>query len=335
MKYIIGVDGGGTRTRALLADAAGTVLGMGFDKASNCQTVGLENACRAITNAVAEAVNQAKTRCFVTDADLNRGLVAVLGLAGADRPSDKNQLAKSLTVLFPFTVTKLVIKNDAQIALAGAVANKPGVVLIAGTGSIAFGKDGSGHEARSGGWGPILGDEGSGYAIGTAALRAVLMYYDGRGRRTSLTRELLSKFNIKHPEAFVPLVYQGPLQRSEIAALAGLVLEEADSGDKVSQTIVRTAAAQLVELVSAVIRRLEWDEHSIPVAGSGGLLQPGNFLWKQISQLLGGLHPSTNFVNPLLSPVQGGVLLGWEYLDNSLEGQSLASFISNLTTGPI
>ena len=327
MQYIVCVDGGGTKTKAILADAMGKVVGTGLAGPSNYQTIGLEKACDAILTAIGDAIKSAEKTNKMHRSSLVQGLIVVLGLAGADRPQDKKRFTSKIHALSPLTIAHLVVENDARIALAGATANQPGVVIIAGTGSIALGIDKHGHRARSGGWGPILGDEGSGYAIGKAALMTVLREYDGRGEATTLTGKILTKLDIDNPEKLVPLVYQGPLQRPEIASLARLVLEEATNGDQVSQIIIKTAAKELVELIGAVIDNLGWHDSQALVAGTGGLLQPDNILWREIVALLSDLCPSVQFIAPRLSPALGAVLLGGEYLT---EGIALADFTCNL-----
>lgn len=327
MQYIVGVDGGGTKTRAVLADATGKVVGKGLGGPSNYQTIGLEKACDAIVTAVGDAMESAEKTSKVQRSSLEQGLIVVLGLAGADRPQDKECFTRKIRARSPRAITYLIIENDARIALAGATANQPGVVSIAGTGSIALGIDKHGRKARSGGWGPILGDEGSGYAIGKAALMAILRQYDGRGKATTLTDKILTELDIDNPEKLIPLVYQGPLQRPEIASLARFVVEEADNGDRVSEIIIETAADELVELIGAVIDSLNWLDTQIPVAGIGGLLQPGNLLWRKIAALLDDLYPSARFISPRLSPALGAVLLGKEHL---VEGIALPDFVDNL-----
>lgn len=185
MGYIVGVDGGGTKTTAVVTDATGAVIGLGRGGAGNYQTIGLDNATDAIASAIGGAIQEAASTGGIAPADLDNELIVVLGLAGADRPRDKANLQKALMAKLPAKPRYLVIENDARIALAGATGGKPGVVLIAGTGSIALGIDEQGQTIRCGGWGPILGDEGSGYAMGKAALIAVMRDYDGRGPSTT------------------------------------------------------------------------------------------------------------------------------------------------------
>ncbi len=327
MGYIVGVDGGGTKTTAVVTDATGAVIGLGRGGAGNYQTIGLDNATDAIASAIVGAIQEAASTGGIAPADLDNELIVVLGLAGADRPRDKANLQKALMAKLPAKPRYLVIENDARIALAGATGGKPGVVLIAGTGSIALGIDEQGQTIRCGGWGPILGDEGSGYAMGKAALIAVMRDYDGRGPSTTLKTRILAHLGITSPEELVHLVYQGPLQRPEIAKLTELVLEEAANGDEVSQAIVLQGAQELVELITAVVSRLGWQNMPALIAGIGGLMQPGNLLWDRIQTLLAESCPLSRMIPPLLPPHLGAVLLGRNHL---AQGIPLEDFVNNL-----
>ncbi|NMB44844.1 MAG: ATPase [Firmicutes bacterium] len=317
MKYILGIDGGGSTTTAVLADGTGKVVGAGQGGASNYQTIGLETACDSLSAAIMAAIDDAGVNSSVTASDLEANLVIMLGLAGADRPWDKARLQAALKPKLPIQPAQLLIENDARIALAGAAGNRPGIILIAGTGSIALGIDQEGRQVRAGGWGPILGDEGSGYSIGRAALTAILREYDGRGRPTSLTKRVLSQLDITNPEELIPLVYQGPLKRPKIARLAEVVLDEASQGDPVSQYLITTAAQELVDIAGAVIKRLGWSCQPTTIAGTGGLLRPGNPIWKAIIQILAQSYAQSSLVPPLLPPVLGAILLGKAYLSKS------------------
>src|SRR6266566_4624792 len=178
MTYFLGVDGGASKTAALVTDDAGKPLGTGIAGPSNHLRVGIETAARNIER----AVNKALVTANVASREI---IWAYCGIAGADHPAHRQEVVDSLSVFFPrgnFTVD-----NDARIALSGAIGFGPGVVVIAGTGSVAVGRNAAGEEARAGGWGPIVGDEGSGYAIARGGLAGVLCQFDGRGPATTMT----------------------------------------------------------------------------------------------------------------------------------------------------
>src|SRR5438445_1390170 len=197
MPYFLGVDGGASKTAALVTDDSGKTLGDGVAGPSNHLRVGIETAARNIER----AVNKALVAADVTSREI---VWAYCGIAGADHPAHRQEVIDSLSIFFPrgnFTVD-----NDARIALTGAVGYGGGVVVIAGTGSVAFGRNEAGQETRAGGWGPIVGDEGSGFGIARAALGAIVRAWDGRGPETRMTEMLRNEWN-KKPEDNPLLVY--------------------------------------------------------------------------------------------------------------------------------
>src|SRR5437868_12305377 len=171
MKYFLGVDGGASKTAALVTDENSVPLGRGLAGGSNHLRVGIETATRNIER----AVNSALVESGIAIREIE---YAYCGIAGSDHPEHHERVVDSLKMFFPRG--NFVVDTDARIALTGAVGFGSGIVIIAGTGSVAFGRNENGDECRAGGWGPILGDEGSGYAIGCDGLTAVLRAYDGR-----------------------------------------------------------------------------------------------------------------------------------------------------------
>src|ERR1044071_335496 len=196
MNYIIGVDGGGTKTLALLADLDGLVIARGVSGPSNYNAVGFETACEALEN----AINAARSS--------QPGEISALclGLAGAGRQEDIEQFQLWAVEKFPRTAVKVV--NDAEILLAAASPSGPALALICGTGSIVYGRTVRGELIRAGGWGYLFGDEGSGYAMGQAALRAVMQAYDRRGPSTLLTDLVLQQRGLSSPPELVRSIYR-------------------------------------------------------------------------------------------------------------------------------
>ncbi len=257
----LGIDGGGTHTVALLGGRGGAVLGRGTAGPSNRQAVGTERAMAALDEAVSAAF---------AAAGRERGPVAsaCLGLAGADRPEDQaviREWAERVRLAGRVEVT-----SDPAILLAAGTPGGWGLVLIAGTGSIAFGRAADGRRARAGGWGHLLGDEGSAYALVMAALRAVARAADGRGPATVLTERLLARLGVSQPQGLIAAIYRGGRDRADLAALAPLVVEAAEA-DAVAARIVEEEAQELAQAGAAVARQLGWDG-PVPVALAGGLL---------------------------------------------------------------
>ena len=185
IKYVIGVDGGGTKTEAVLVDTMGNVLSRVRGGSSNFQALGPDKLKEVLSSLLHEILRKAT----VPVSNVSK---IYLGLAGAGRESDQQEIRQ----IFSDTEFKglIEVNSDAIIALAGAFSNQPGIILIAGTGAICFGKNSQGDIIRSGGWGYLLGDEGGGYYIGKRAIIASLKDFDGRGEKTSLKSVIEKKF---------------------------------------------------------------------------------------------------------------------------------------------
>jgi N-acetylmuramic acid 6-phosphate etherase len=294
----LGIDGGGTHTVALLANRDGSILGRGTAGPSNRQAVGTERALAALDEAVSAAF---------TAAGLTRGPVAsaCLGLAGADRPDDQRAIREWAERVH--LASKLEVTSDAAILLAAGTPQGCGLVLIAGTGSIAFGQTAEGRRARAGGWGHLLGDEGSAYALVMAALQAVVRAADGRGSATRLTERVLNHWQLTQPQELIAAVYRSGRDRTDLAALAPLVIETAQD-DAVAAALVEQGARELARAGESVVRQLGW-QGPIPLALAGGLLL-GNANYRDwVLRLLsdGGIKPEP--VSLVEEPAQGAVKL--------------------------
>ena len=256
--YYLGVDGGGSKTLAVIVDEHGEELGRGLAGSANYNAVGLEAAVRHIATAVEQATRTAGCQLPVRK--------AWFGLAGIDRPADHQTLLPHLREL----AEVVQLTNDAELLLAG-LENALGVVLISGTGSIALGRDAAGQRARSGGWGHILGDEGSGYAIAQQALQAVVRASDGRGPQTALRERILHAWTLQSTDDLIGEVYNEP-DKAKIASLSSCVMITARAGDPVAAAILQQAAKELALAVCAVCQTLEFPQQEVPLALGGGLL---------------------------------------------------------------
>jgi glucosamine kinase len=255
---VAAVDGGGSKTVAVVVDAQGRELGRATAGSSNATVVGTEHAANHVRHAVADAVRLA-------------GAVLPLrsiwiGLSGIDRPGMREQLHPLLRSLS----VDIRLTNDAEL-IYGALDGGVGVVLIAGTGSIAIGRDSTGATARAGGWGHVMGDEGSGYDLGRRALQAAARAADGRGPETRLLDAFMHHWRIDLPLAMIERVYKSS-DKSDIAVLASLVLGAARDGDTVARQIVADAAGELAKAAIAANDRLTFSENQLPLALTGGLM---------------------------------------------------------------
>lgn len=298
MIVYLGIDGGGTQTRCLAADQEGNILGQGLAGPSNCLAVG--------TGAAAAAVMAAAERALAEAGRSMSDVAAVcVGLAGAGRPKEQAEVRAALS--FP-PAARVQVVPDARIALAGALGGRPGVIVIAGTGSIAFGLNSKGETLRAGGWGWLLGDQGSGLDLGRSALKAALAALDGTGRETVLRKRVCSALGIASPDQAVPKIYADvAAARGLMASLAPLVTEAAEEGDAVALEILSEAGRSLAHLAAAVLRRL--DVSGAPVAGVGGVFTNCRHLQEAFAAAVAQEAPGSRVIRPLGSPAEGAVLL--------------------------
>ncbi|TEU13103.1 ATPase [Candidatus Bathyarchaeota archaeon] len=308
--FVLGVDGGGSGTRCVIADLSGKILARGRGGPSNPLTAGADPAAEGILDAVKEA----SMRCGVEAFE-----VSIMGIAGTERPSGIEALEKRLT---GFDFGRLRIVSDAKVALAGATGLRPGVVVISGTGSIAFGLNEEGETTRAGGWGWRLGDEGSGYDIGHKALIASLKDFDGRGPPTSLTEKVKTALGLGDLSELVDRVYNGDMGSREVAALVHLVREAAGEGDEVATGIMEEAGEELGIAASAVIRRLGL-RGRFPVALNYGIVNCRGALRASLERTVKQGSPECEFIELRFPPQVGAALLALQELGVEVEEKLL------------
>ena len=295
--HVLGIDAGGTKTVALLADADGRVIGEGRAGPANLQTEG-ELEVEKILHTVIERATDGRA---ITPA------AVCLGMAGVDRQDDA-VIIRDVMRRLGFRSNALIV-NDALIALVAGAGASPGVVVISGTGSIAYGVSHHGVAARAGGWGPTLGDEGSGYWIGRRALAAVMRDADGRGPHTDLTRLVLRHFSLPRPESLVAEIYHQPQGRRAIAALGSVVDGARETGDPVAIDIMSHAADELAAAAASVIARLDMRGEQFPILLAGGMLRESVWLSAEVRRLMAEVAPRA-MVGPLMhEPAVGAVRL--------------------------
>ncbi|HEX6161746.1 MAG TPA: BadF/BadG/BcrA/BcrD ATPase family protein [Vicinamibacterales bacterium] len=295
--HVLGIDAGGTKTVALLADGDGRIIGEGRAGAANLQTEG-ELEVEKILHTVIERATEGR---HLTPA------AVCLGMAGVDRRDDA-VVIRDIMRRLGFRTNALIV-NDALIALVAGAGASPGVVVISGTGSIAYGVSHHGVAARAGGWGPTLGDEGSGYWIGRRALAAVMRDADGRGPQTDLTRLVLRHFSLPKPDALVAEIYHQPQGRRAIASLGTVVDGARDAGDPVASDIMSQAADELALAAASVITRLDMRGEQFPILLAGGMLRESAWLAVEVRRRMAEVAPRAN-VEPLThEPAIGAVRL--------------------------
>ena len=260
MRLYIGIDGGQSSTTALIGDETGRVLGIGRAGPSNHAAAG--EGRRKFTAAITDSLSQAVSSAGINAAPSFEA--ACLGLSGG--PDDKETLAKEM-----IRAQRYLITHDAHIALAGATGGGPGIIVIAGTGSMVFGRNAAGVTARAGGWGYVFGDEGGAFDLVRQALRAVLRNEEGWGPPTALREALLEASGARDGNQLLHLCYTATYPRDRAAGWAKLVDHAARAGDKVAADILGSAAQALATMVAAVRGQLFERSGQVDVCYSGGV----------------------------------------------------------------
>jgi len=295
--HVLGIDAGGTKTVCQLADGTGRVLAEARRGGANLQAAGELEVEKVLHEVMEEALG-------------DRGVIPgaiCLGIAGVDRPDDA-RVVRAIMKRIGYKARVLVV-NDALVALEAGAPDRPGVVVIAGTGSIAYGRNDRNEAARAGGWGYVLGDEGSGYWIGRAALRAVLHEADRRGPATQLTARLLEHYGVGRPQDLIHQVYAATLRPAAIAALAQSVMAAFTDGDQVAIGILRAAADQLESSALSVVRRLDLAGVEFPFVLSGGIFRAVPWLEEELARRLPQASPRSHTLLLEVEPAVGAVRL--------------------------
>jgi N-acetylglucosamine kinase-like BadF-type ATPase len=311
-QFVIGIDGGGTKTAAMLADLKGNVLVEQTGGPSNFQIIGVEKAAEVLFDLIERCC--AEIGCSVDEV---RSIAA--GLTGAGREADQERMRIGLVEYAHRgreTLREVIIESDARVALEGAFRGNVGIILISGTGSIAFGKDQAGNVHRAGGWGRILGDEGSGYSIGRDALNAISKDLDGRGKPTLLTKLVAKQFGLSDQEKIISAIYR---DNFDVALLAPLVIEAATSHDVEASRILNKATFELAEHVRALLNKIEKVSRvrqKIPLAFIGSVISSDNVFSNILRNKIVFSLPQISIVKPQALPAYGAVLLALRSLRN-------------------
>ncbi len=303
--HVLGVDGGGSATRSVIISTEGEVFATAEAGPSNPITIGAE---RALAN-ILEAVDEASTRCGV-----HEFLASRLGVAGTDRSRLRQELLDGMRPSFGDTA----IVSDAASALAGGTGCRPGVVVIAGTGSIAYGENRLGETARAGGWGWRLGDEGSGYTIGLKAIMAALRAQDGRGPETVLKQKIVSHLGLGRLEDIIDWVYEPGREPRGIAYLVPLVREAEAEGDEAAALVMAEAGAELGFVANAVIRRLGMSGEFLVSLNGGVFKQPSGYIIA-FEEVLRREAPECALIKPRMPPLLGSGLLALKSLGVTID----------------
>ncbi len=295
-QFFLGVDGGQSSTTAMVGDEFGRVLGYG--RGGPCNHVRGPEGREKFVDAIETSVSQALTSSRLHLGPV-RFSVCCLGFSGG--PADKEDLLHQM-----LPSDRILVTTDALVALSGATAGQPGIIVIAGTGSICFGRNQAGVTARAGGWGYVYGDEGGGFHLTRQALRAALRMEEGWGPATALREILLAETGADNANDLLHRFYTVDFPRPRIAGLSKLVDQAALDGDGVARDILNEAAQQLATFIAAVRHQLFKPGDSAAVAPVGGVFH--SRLLKERFRMLVELEECNRVIQPAYGPAAGALL---------------------------
>ena len=314
MVFALGVDGGGTQTRCVVIDEQGNVVGFGLSGPSKPDAVEVARGRRNLHQAILTACQPCGGPSVIDS--------VFLGIGGIASAADV-EVARGMLdgVGLPANVP-VGIDHDVRIALAGGTAGQPGIALIVGTGSSCYGRNAAGESWRSGGWGFIVDDYGSGFYLGQHALMAVIRAYDGRGEATALTIPILNGLGIRDVSEVMHRIYHPRLDTTGIASLAPIVVQVAEN-DPVASAIVKRGCDELALMVQTTTRKLNLSDDVLVVpVGSLGTANP---LYREVLEAaIHRLLPQAQIKNAVVAPVAGAALLALEQMGISLSADGLA-----------
>ncbi|MFO7928442.1 MAG: BadF/BadG/BcrA/BcrD ATPase family protein [Candidatus Humimicrobiaceae bacterium] len=309
MDYILGVDGGGTKTIARITGTKGNTLAQKEAASSNYHSVGLKKATKNLNDAVFS--------CIETMGENVRFISSCFGFAGYNTEEEGKYYKK---IVFNDRLSsylnkdKVRIFNDTRVGLAAGSDKENKLILIAGTGSNCIGVNEDGMQAKANGWDYILADEGSGYSIGLKALRAVARSYDGRGDKTLLYNMVIEKLNLDSFDELVQWTYQQPFSKDRIGSLSKIVCAAAQKGDRVSQKILHEEADEAIITATTVIKKLGIGKKDFDLVLVGGNFKCEEFFKNIITEDLKSKYKNINFVVSKQEPVHGAIKLAIDNL---------------------
>jgi len=311
MDYILGVDGGGSKTTVQIADVDGKVIAQAVSGSSSYKSVGINKAIENLNMGVFKAVKNLKTSENVYF------ISSCFGFAGNNAGEDSKTYKEIVfnKKLRGYLNSKgTIICNDTRIGLESGSKNKNKIIIIAGTGSNCFGINEDGEQIGATGWDYILADEGSGYEVGLKALKAVMRAYDGRGEKTLLSKTILEELKLKEILDLTKWAYDGPFSKIKIGALAKTVCKTTEMGDKVSINILAEEAEEAVVSVTTVANKLGFKNKNFDLIFVGSLFKCKKYFKNILISRLRENFPKITFLPPIRNPVEGAIKLAIDRL---------------------
>jgi N-acetylglucosamine kinase len=300
MEYYIGLDGGGSKTKCVLTDSSLNILSEFTGGPSNFITIGTD----IVTDTILDLIQKCCNEKNISHSEI-KGII--LGTTGAGREQHAKKLENAVlqkATKLNITINSFKVESDARISLEGAFSGSPGSILIAGTGSIMFGKCRDGLIYRVGGFGRLIGDEGSGLTLGRKGLNIISKSFDGRGKETILSKKMKEQFRINNQEELITEVYSNEFK---IQLVAPLVIESANEGDELCTQILDEETDELVMHVAAMNRKL--NEENMKLVFIGGTITSDNYYSKMLREKINLFLPNIKIQQPDFPPEIGAVIM--------------------------
>jgi N-acetylglucosamine kinase-like BadF-type ATPase len=317
--FILGVDGGQTSIKMMVTNLKGEIIWQ--TKAATASSGQVDNTILNIGDRLSSALKQIQTSTGMQEQEYE---IAVLGMSGAEIGSpfiSEFQRAAESSI----HARRHIVVHDVLTNLLGASAGKPGVVVIAGGGAIAYGLTDDGHTWASNGWGYVVGDEGSAFSIGRTAINAVFKALDGRGSATRLSEYVFTHFHVSTAVELKYAIFQGIIHFDEIAGLAPLIARAATESDDIALSILKQAGVDLANSAVAVVHALYEGSDPVDVYPTGGLFNESKFFLPAFRDALVSQCPTTSIHKPIFEPVVGAILLGFKELGREIDENILQS----------
>ncbi|MFS0783955.1 N-acetylglucosamine kinase [Bacillus sp. 1P06AnD] len=303
---LLAIDGGGTKTIAVITDEYGYILKQAVTGATNYQSVGIKTAGTYLFDLI-QSVVPAEQETVIKR--------AVFAMAGIDTEKDRLMVAEMIEgtlARLQVSVREVIIENDCLSALLGATGRSPGALLIAGTGSIAYAHNGKGVISRAGGWGHQVGDEGSGYWIAKEAVGTLLKEYDRGGAETILLTKILRFLSLDHVEELYNWVYSEGSSANIVSRITPVVAEAFREGDMLSKNILERASAELADLLADALKKAELTDLPCRVILQGGVLQHIDYVRDTVINAIKEEYPKVQLLTsdkqPISYIIQRGLL---------------------------
>lgn len=321
MSHVIGIDGGGTKTHAVIADGNGIIVAQSIAKATNPNVVTEQDLIQTFESLIHSLKKQAPK-------EFKQATALFAGISGAGSKNSKNKLEKILRNIAPH-IQDMQIEPDTINALYSGTYGGPGIVQISGTGSITFGKNIDNIQSRVGGWGYLFGDEGSGYDIGRRGIVAALKNEDGRGKQTILLKMLCTHFNVDNGRELVEKIYASRIPKQEISPLSKIIFDAYKQHDAIAKEILKEVSLEMKTAIFAVHDKLFGCDESVKVIICGGVFRDKEILPQLLREAL-QFNSNLEILHPEMSPVGGSVIGAFAMQGKSPDRNTIVNILKTI-----